>query len=203
MNLSQFGRNGPFISNQDGKLVFVATPGARFAYVLPSAAQADRLSAISRKWGVAEIAAILILASVTLRPMGPLATLAITVAVLLGSTLAYRFVVGRMLAGCERVARSGLSMADAITGVERTLGIAARATHPAFFWFSGVLSTGLLTASIVFLHDAHSRNQVLAGLIGAAVLISAALASAWMLAERRQTAAVGRRTTLTHRRASI
>lgn len=87
MSLPLLKANGLFARAADGKLLFLATPMAKTAYIVPDRHCEDALRTLAKYWGLCEIFSVAILAPIALH-FGALGLLAAFTIFALGSSFA-------------------------------------------------------------------------------------------------------------------
>lgn len=189
MDLPLLRSNGLFAQAADGRLLFIATPMAKSAYVVPDRHSEDALRTLAKYWGLCELFTIAIIAPVALH-FGALGLLAAFAVFAVGSGVAYRFAVRGLVAGLESVVHQPVGPQHHIESLGSLLRTVADETHASLLWLCEAVSILPLAGAALMIVNGHRLHHFVGGFIGIVFFGSATIAGAYMISIRHRGARV-------------
>ena len=181
MGLNLVKTNGLFAQAVDGKLLFLATPTSRSAYVVPDHQHEDALLTLSKYWGFCELFSIATIAPVALH-FGALVLLAAFAIFMIASGIAYRLALRSMVSGLESVLREPIAEENHMVRLRNLLRTAADGIHPGFLWLCEAASiVTFISSGAIVIINGHRMDHFIGGSLGIAFFGGATIVGACMI----------------------
>lgn len=183
MGLPFLKTNGLFANDADGRLLFFATPTAKFAYVVPDANREDPLRTLSKYWGLCELFSVTLVAPVALHFGGALGLLMVFAVFAIGSPIGYHFALKELLTGLESVIHEPLERNLHALSLLKTV---AEETRAGLLWLCEIVSIVPLLGALPMLLNAHRAHQVIGALMAIVFFGSASIAGVYLISIKRR-----------------
>jgi len=178
--------NGLFAKDEDGRLLFFATPTAKSAYVVPDFSREDALRTLSKYWGLCELFSVALVAPIALHFGGAVGLLLAFAVFAVGSPIGYHFALKELLSDLERVIHEPLDHDLHTRSLPSLLRTVADETHAGLLWLCEVVSVVPVVGALLMLLNAHRAHHVVGALVAIVFFGSASIAGAYMISMKRR-----------------